>query len=77
MSTLIQAVERVREQGQLPPDGPVSIRDLLQRFPAQPSRVGQGSLVEDVGAESNDTLGDRRGYLDRSSENHFASFELV
>lgn len=40
MSTLIEAVERVREQGQLPPDGPVSIRDLLQRFPPSP----QGSV---------------------------------
>ena len=33
MATLMQAVERVRNDGQLPVTGSVSVRDLNNRFP--------------------------------------------
>src|ERR1044071_1220231 len=41
MSTLFGAVDQLRESGQLPPRGTVSIKDLLQNFrPSYPSHPG-------------------------------------
>jgi hypothetical protein len=36
MATLRQAIERVRNDGQLPPTGPVGVRDLINRFQPSP-----------------------------------------
>jgi hypothetical protein len=49
MSTLFEAVEQVRGQGQLPPVGPVSIRDLLQRFPPSPRASVRALLLKMFG----------------------------
>lgn len=45
MATLMQAVERVRNDGQLPVTGQVSLRDLHARFP--PGQRGSLRSVQD------------------------------
>jgi hypothetical protein len=55
MSTLMGAVELLRGRGQLPPSGPISVRNLLQRFQPTPPGFAEGPPVEDVwkcGSES-------------------------